>query len=271
MLLAHRTWGRSDAKVALLVHGGRDASTTWNKVGPWLADLGWHVIAVDMRGHGGSQIDPTTCDRSLSTVAADFVETVRALRPDVDGVDVLMGHSLGGLACLACVAEYPTFARLLIVEDTPGQSFNAKRVSQATARQIEMARSHPSPREVLPEKDSLEPDELDAKVAAAAAADPVYLPELVANFATLDINALVARCQTPTLVVLGRDKGAPVRDGWPEISQYSLLSGSDRTQYLAALSNGTLASVDAGHYVHTKAFAGFTEAVGSWLSSRSRH
>jgi pimeloyl-ACP methyl ester carboxylesterase len=265
MLLAHRAWGHDGDKVALLVHGGRDASTTWKKVGPWLAEKGWHAIAVDMRGHGRSQIDSSASDRSLTTVASDFVQTIGMLRPDVGKVDLLIGHSLGGLACLTCVAEYPDFARRLVVEDTPGQSFNAERVSKATAQQIEMARSHPSPETALPESESLEGEELKDKIAAAAAADPVFLPELVRSFKTLDVNALVARCVVPTLVIVGRDKGTPVRNGWPEIAQYSLLSGEDRVGYLRALRDGAVEEIEAGHYVHTQAFPEFVSALDGWL------
>ena len=266
MLLAHRSWGNETAKVALLVHGGRDASTTWKKVGPWLAESGWHAIAVDLRGHGQSQVGPSTSDRSLRSVAADLVETVAALRPDVNGVDVLIGHSLGGLVCLTCVADHPAFARRLILEDTPGQSFDALKVADSVARMIETARSHPNPGEVLPERHSLDAAELADKAAAAAAADPVFLPELIRTFADLDINALASRCTVSTLVVVGRDSGQPMQGVWPAISEHSLLSGEDRRQYVAALGRGTLAEMDAGHYVHTKAFAEFTERVGDWLA-----
>ena len=53
---ATREWGAGSPKVALLVHGGRDAGTTWKKVGPWLAERGYHAIAVDLPGHGASQV-----------------------------------------------------------------------------------------------------------------------------------------------------------------------------------------------------------------------
>jgi pimeloyl-ACP methyl ester carboxylesterase len=250
----------------LLVHGGRDASTTWKKVGPWLADHGWHTIAVDLRGHGKSQMDPASCDRSLSTPAADLVETVATLRPDVKSVDVLIGHSFGALVCLSCVAEHPTFARRLVIEDPVGQSFDPIKGAASTAQLIELARSHPSPAEVLPDRDSVEPDELVAKVEAAIATDPVYLPEVMRGFVTLDLTGLAARCPVPALLVVGRDKGEAIALAWPAISQYSSLCGEDRKKFFAALRHGTLAELESGHYVHTKAFPSFVESVGNWLS-----
>lgn len=266
MILAHRSWGDESARVALLVHGGRDASTTWKKVGPWLAQSGWHAIAVDLRGHGESRIDPADSEVSLSAVAADLVETVAALRPEVRGVDVLIGHSLGGLVCLKCVAEHPLFARRLIVEDTPGQSFDAVRVSHNTADLIELARSHQNPADVLPERECVTAEELADKAAAAAATDPVFLPKLMRTFNKLDINELVSRSPVPTLVIVGRDYGESIKGSWPTIATYSLLSGEDRHGYMAALAQGSLVEIEAGHYVHTQAFPAFTESVGDWLA-----
>ena len=42
------------APVAILVHGITGWWRTWWRVGPALADHGWRVIAVDLRGHGES-------------------------------------------------------------------------------------------------------------------------------------------------------------------------------------------------------------------------
>jgi pimeloyl-ACP methyl ester carboxylesterase len=266
MLLANRSWGEGSSKVALLVHGGRDASTTWKKVGPWLADHGWHAIAVDLRGHGQSKIDPASSDRSLSTPASDLIETIATLRPDVDGVDVLIGHSFGALVCLTCVAEHPTFARRLVIEDPVGPSFDPIKGAASTAQLIELARSHPSPAEVLPERNSVEPDELADKAAAAAATDPVYLPEVMRTFVTLDLNGLAAKCPVPALLVVGRDKREVIKLAWPAISEYSSLCGDDRKSFFAALRQGTLVEVEAGHYVHTKAFPRFVESLSKWLS-----
>jgi pimeloyl-ACP methyl ester carboxylesterase len=265
MILAHRTWGEGNGKIALMVHGGRDASTTWKKVGPWLAERGYYAVAVDMPGHGGSQVEPGY-ERSLSRVASDLVETITSLRPEAKSIDLLIGHSLGGLASLTCVAENPGFAKRLVVEDTPGQSFDPVQVSYNTAKQIELARKHPDPGSVLPERESVTPEELSDKAAAAKATDPVYLPELMRTFADANINALVARSPVPTLVIVGKDYGEPVKGSWPTIKEYSLLSGEDRKQYIASLKQGKLVEVqEVGHYIHTLAFPQFVDALGSWL------
>lgn len=73
----------------------------------WVGDCGWHAIAVDLRGHGQSQLDLDTCDRSISAMDADLIETVAAVRSDVRGVDWLVGHSLAAWTRRArvCVVE----------------------------------------------------------------------------------------------------------------------------------------------------------------------
>ena len=87
MKLFTREWGEGD-RHAVLVHGVMSDSRTWRRVGPALAERGYHVIAVDLRGHGHS---PRADEYSAELMAQDIVDTVPA-HPEL-----VMGHSLGGL------------------------------------------------------------------------------------------------------------------------------------------------------------------------------
>ncbi|WP_405977455.1 alpha/beta fold hydrolase [Streptomyces sp. NBC_00158] len=87
MRLHTRTWGEGD-RLALLIHGIMADHRTWRRVGPALAGLGYRVIAVDLRGHGGSGRGPY----GPELFAADLAETLPS------GADLALGHSLGGLA-----------------------------------------------------------------------------------------------------------------------------------------------------------------------------
>jgi pimeloyl-ACP methyl ester carboxylesterase len=87
MKLYTREWGDGD-RYAVLVHGVMSDSRNWRRVGPVLAERGYHVVAVDLRGHGHS---PRTAEYSAELMAQDIVDTVPA-RPEL-----MMGHSLGGL------------------------------------------------------------------------------------------------------------------------------------------------------------------------------
>jgi pimeloyl-ACP methyl ester carboxylesterase len=53
MLLNTREWGSGD-RIALLVHGIMSDARTWRRVGPALAERGYHAVAVNLRGHGAS-------------------------------------------------------------------------------------------------------------------------------------------------------------------------------------------------------------------------
>ncbi len=87
MRLYTREWGEGD-RHAVLVHGVMSDSRNWRLVGPALAEHGYHVIAVDLRGHGHS---PRAREYTAELLAQDIVDTVPA-RPEL-----VMGHSLGGL------------------------------------------------------------------------------------------------------------------------------------------------------------------------------
>ncbi|MFD7168078.1 alpha/beta fold hydrolase [Streptomyces violascens] len=87
MQLNTRTWGEGD-RVALLIHGIMADHRTWRRVGPALAERGYRVIAVDLRGHGASGRGEYTAE----LFADDLVETLPT------GAELAIGHSLGGLS-----------------------------------------------------------------------------------------------------------------------------------------------------------------------------
>lgn len=95
MRLDMRTWG-SGSRTAALVHGYTDDSTTWWWIGPALAERGYTVLAPDLRGHGRSSWAP-------SYAVADFAADLRDTLPQ--GADLVLGHSLGGLALAAAVGD----------------------------------------------------------------------------------------------------------------------------------------------------------------------
>lgn len=87
MKLYTREWGSGD-RHAVLVHGVMSDSRNWRRVGPVLAERGYHVVAVDLRGHGHS---PRTDEYTAELMAQDIVDTVPY------APELVMGHSLGGL------------------------------------------------------------------------------------------------------------------------------------------------------------------------------
>jgi 3-oxoadipate enol-lactonase len=87
----------------LLVHGFTGAKEDFT---PWLeplAEVGWHAVAPDLRGHGASSQPAAESDYSFQLMAADLLGLADALGWDRY---VLLGHSMGGMVAqvMACAA-----------------------------------------------------------------------------------------------------------------------------------------------------------------------
>jgi pimeloyl-ACP methyl ester carboxylesterase len=101
----------------VLVHGAGFDRTTWQLQTRYFAHHGFGVLAVDLPGHGRSQgpaLDSVTAlgDWLVALLSAVSVEEA-----------VLVGHSLGALACLSAAARHPTrvtkLAMLGVAETMP--------------------------------------------------------------------------------------------------------------------------------------------------------
>ena len=100
----------------LLLHGGGQTRFAWGSTPQALADRGWRVYRVDMRGHGESDW-PDDGDYSLWAFAAD----TRALAASMPSLPVLVGASLGGLSSLVAVGESdePVARGIVLVDVAP--------------------------------------------------------------------------------------------------------------------------------------------------------
>ncbi|CAM3310551.1 alpha/beta hydrolase [Mycobacterium intermedium] len=90
-------WNRNaetaaDRPTILMLHGGGQNRYSWKKTGQILADDGFHVIALDSRGHGDSDRAPDA-DYAVETLAADVMHVIDAVGRPV----ALIGASMGGL------------------------------------------------------------------------------------------------------------------------------------------------------------------------------
>lgn len=87
----------------LLLHGFLDAAGSWDLVAPRLARAGFHVHALDLRGHGqGHRIDPLDYYHF-----PDYVLDVDRFAARVDGPFVLVGHSMGGMVGTLFAGAFP--------------------------------------------------------------------------------------------------------------------------------------------------------------------
>ena len=115
--LAAFRYGAPDAppaRTVLAVHGITASSRAWAAVGRSLPE-GWSLVAVDLRGRGGSRDLPGPT--GLARHVDDLERVVAQLDPSGSGELVLTGHSLGAYVALLLAAESPQrFRRLVLVD-----------------------------------------------------------------------------------------------------------------------------------------------------------
>lgn len=106
----------SERPPVLLVHGAWHGAWCWARhVMPYLADAGWEVHALSLRGHGGSPAG------SLNRLRLrDYADDVATVAADLGRV-VLVGHSMGGAVVqrLLCRRDRPPVAGAALLASVP--------------------------------------------------------------------------------------------------------------------------------------------------------
>ena len=115
--LFERSWLPDGAPrgVLALVHGYAEHSGRYDYVGIWLAQRGYAVHALDLRGHGKSEGDRVFV-RSFNEYLDDVDAFLALVRERHGGATPwLMGHSMGGtVVTLAAVTRRPEVRGLLL-------------------------------------------------------------------------------------------------------------------------------------------------------------
>jgi pimeloyl-ACP methyl ester carboxylesterase len=235
--LHYADWGNESAPPLLLVHGQRDHCRNWDWVAERLRDR-FHVMAVDLRGHGDSDWSPDG-HYDQHAYLYDFTELVRHAG---DGVSII-GHSLGGNIALRFAGIYPDRVKRLISIEGLGrmpaqvaelerrpvderirewidasralgkrgprqhESFEAAVVHmrKSNAHLSEAQARHLTEHGLRPDSDGRFRWKFDPRVRAISPAD----------LTTAEIHHLWARIRCPTLLAYGADSWAsnPAEDG----------------------------------------------------------
>jgi pimeloyl-ACP methyl ester carboxylesterase len=260
-LLNTRTWhpaGREagaavHSPLAVLVHGVTSSSRTWWRVGPALAGRGFRVLAVDLRGHGGSP--RAEAGLAAADLADDVAETVA--RTAGGPVDLLVGHSLGALVALEAVARHPGFARRLVVEDPPGaSSVDWAGVAAGIEADTALAASDPEGlrRDLEAANPAWPPGEAERRLADLTDCDGRAVAAALRPGAAYDLAGLLAAARLPILMLLGEE------------ALGSILTGLDRKAAIDAVGEGATRVLPAGHNLHREALDPWLAALDVWPS-----
>jgi len=111
--------GAPQRPLLLLLHGFPELAYSWRKVMPALASAGWHVVAPDQRGYGGTTgwaqgYDVDLRDFSMLNLVRDAMELVFALGHRT--ADAVVGHDFGSpVAAWAAMARPDIFRRAVLM------------------------------------------------------------------------------------------------------------------------------------------------------------
>jgi pimeloyl-ACP methyl ester carboxylesterase len=235
MKLNTREWGCGE-RTALLIHGIMSDSRTWRRVGPALAERGYRVIAVDLRGHGASL---RATEYAPADYAADVVETANEFIPG--GVDLAIGHSLGGLT-LATAVDALRPAKAVYVD--PAWNLGATGIDPATFTQFAAMATAESIAAMNPKWEQAD-IEVELETLAVWDRETALYLSTVADTVQLPEAAVV-----PSLVVLADN---------------SFLIGAQDAEVLRQRGFKVRTVPGAGHTVHRDDFEGFTGAMEEWI------
>jgi pimeloyl-ACP methyl ester carboxylesterase len=110
--LHYLDWGNESAPLLILIHGSNDHARSWDWTARALKDR-FHIVAVDLRGHGDSQWSPDGAYLVAYQVVdlADLVDSLKVERITI------VAHSLGGTIASRYAALYPDRVQKLVLVD----------------------------------------------------------------------------------------------------------------------------------------------------------
>jgi pimeloyl-ACP methyl ester carboxylesterase len=108
--------GPASGRPVLLLHGFPEFWWCWRRQMPVLADAGFRVVALDMRGYGQSDAPADVSSYQLDRLVDDIIGVADAL--GWRSFD-LVGHDWGGIVAWAVAARHPGRISKLVVLDAP--------------------------------------------------------------------------------------------------------------------------------------------------------
>lgn len=112
-----------DGQPVLILHGLAGQSSEWSRTADHLIPR-FHVRALDARGHGRSEHQPSDVSRAAHVTDVEFVIDALIRQPVI-----LIGQSLGGLTALQVAARRPDLVQSLVVVEANPDTIDESAVS----------------------------------------------------------------------------------------------------------------------------------------------
>ena len=106
--------GERNTPLIVLLHGFPEFWYSWRYQIPWLAGLGYTVVAPDLRGY--NETDKPRTGYRVSNLLRDIVGLIKGLGREKA---IIVGHDWGGALAWAFAMRYPQMTGRLIVLNAP--------------------------------------------------------------------------------------------------------------------------------------------------------
>jgi len=254
-------------RLVLCVHGLSANCRSFDRFVPVLAEAGHHVVTMDLRGRGRSDITPPG-SYGWDRHARDLLEIGEQY--GVDSFDVI-GHSMGGFIGMYLAAKYPRHCRRLVLIDAVGAPEPSALLSIAKSVS-RLGRTYPSASAVLSHMQAAgtiapwdafwdsyfgwELESFDDSVRIRT--DLTAVREDSAYGSTQNVYELWPRLRCPVLLVRASRPMAP--------GGGLVVAPADADRFAAEARDATVVDVDADHYsilISTPAIGAVEQFVGA--------
>ena len=272
-------WGEPDAPPVICVHGAHDHGRMWDGLAPRLAEeLGYRVLAVDLRGHGDS--GRLSSGHTWMAAALDLGLLARSLGEPVRFV----GHSFGAGLSMYVAGVWPELVRWVVNVDGLGPPVENESVSardwaadatrsfaSAERALLQPGRRYATVAEMVERRAGVNvrlPREWVEHLVAHGSvedeggfrwkADPVFNVGFPGDWDPTGIAAEHELVQCPLLVLTGAEA-----DTWSDLTPEQIESR------LAAFTSADIRHrtvPGAGHYVHVERPDAVFDAVASFVA-----
>ena len=210
-------WGKAEMPAVVCVHGYTSSAQAFNALARHLQDR-FHVIAMDVRGHGESSWSPTG--------AYEYVDQASDLAAFVDRLELsrfaLIGTSMGGIIAMTYAADHADRLNALVINDIgPDAEAGSNRITGLVGARPESFATLDAAmayrREISPitagrpveDQEELARGVLreDASAQWVWKMDPAYIEQRVRRGAPVRpvLWPALSKLQCPTLVIWGTD------------------------------------------------------------------